>query len=54
MTQRMRASVTAMLYIQKPNIITNIAVTIVPAIVGAAVMLTEAPWCNVFHHRTEK
>ena len=27
---------------------------IVAAIDGAAVRLTEAPWCSVFHHFTEK
>jgi lipopolysaccharide export LptBFGC system permease protein LptF len=30
------------------------AVSIVLAIVGAAVTLTLAPWCSVFHQRTEK
>jgi hypothetical protein len=39
----MRASVTAILYIQNPSVMTNIAVSIVAAIFGAAVMLTDAP-----------
>ena len=50
----MRASVTAKLYSQNPSIMINIAVTIGIAIFGASVMLTDAPWCNVFHQRTEK
>src|SRR5215210_8584583 len=33
-TQRMRANVTAKLYIQNPSVMTNIAVTIVVAIFG--------------------
>jgi len=53
MTQRMRAKVTAKLYIQNPSIMISIAATIGVAIFDS-VMVTDAPWCNVFHHFTEK
>ena len=43
-----------MLYIQKASAMTSIPVSMVAAIFGAAVRLTEAPWCSVFHHFTEK
>jgi hypothetical protein len=32
----------------------SIALSMVAAIFGAAVMLIVAPWCSVFHHFTEK
>ena len=32
----------------------SIAVSMIAAIFGAAVRLTVAPWCSVFHHLTEK
>jgi len=34
--------------------ITTMPASIVAAMLGAAVRLTEAPWCSVFHQRTEK
>ena len=43
-----------MLYIQNASAMTSIPVSMVAAIFGAAVRLTEAPWCSVFHHFTEK
>ena len=49
-----RINDTAIEYIQKASAITNIPVSILVAILGDFVRLTEAPWCNVFHHCTEK
>ena len=43
-----------MLYIQKPTTINNIPVNMVLAMVGELVNETDAPWCKVFHHFTEK
>ena len=54
MIARTRASATAIEYIQNANAMTIMPVSIVVAIDGARVMLTEAPWCSVFHHCTEK
>src|ERR671914_489566 len=53
MMQRTRTSDTAMAYIQKASAMTSIPVSMVAAIFGAAVRLTEAPWWSVFHHCTE-
>ena len=49
-----RVKTTANAYAQKARVISSIAVSMVLAIFGAAVTLTVAPWCNVFHHLTEK
>ena len=46
-------SATAMLYSQKASAISSMPVSMVAAIEGAFVRLTEAPWCSVFHHFTE-
>jgi hypothetical protein len=43
-----------MLYIQNASAITSIPHNMVVAIDGARVRLTDAPWCSVFHHCTEK
>ena len=45
---------TTMEYIQNANTMSNMPVSILVAMLGARVKLTEAPWCNVFHHCTEK
>src|SRR5262245_33026710 len=50
MIARTRASAAAMLYIQNANAMTNIPVSIVVAMLGARVRLTDAPWWSVFHH----
>src|SRR5687767_12998023 len=50
---RTRSMEAAMLYIQNASVITSMPVRMVAAIFGAAVRLTEAPWCRVFHHFTE-
>ena len=50
MTQRTRARITAILYIQKAIVIMSMAISMVAAIFEPVAMLTEAPWCNVFHH----
>src|SRR5204863_5275931 len=54
MIARTRPSTAATLYIQNARAITSIPVSIVVAMLGARVMLTDAPWCSVFHHCTEK
>jgi hypothetical protein len=54
MMARTRVSETAMLYIQKASAISSMPHSMVCAIEGALVRLTEAPWCRVFHHFTEK
>src|SRR5215468_3561172 len=54
MIARTRASDTAIAYIQKASAITSMPVSIVVAIAGDRVTLTEAPWCSVLHHCTEK
>ena len=54
MMARTRISVTAMQYIQKASAITSMPSSIGVAMLGALVKLTEAPWCRVFHHFTEK
>ena len=51
---RVRRNTTANAYAQNAIVISSIAVSMVAAIFGAAVMLMVAPWCRVFHHRTEK
>ena len=43
-----------MAYIQAASAMISMPVSIVAAIVGARVRLTDAPWCSVFHHCTEK
>jgi ABC-type multidrug transport system permease subunit len=53
MIERTRSIAAAMLYIQNANVITSIPLSMMLAIFGAAVRLTEAPWCSVFHHFTE-
>jgi hypothetical protein len=50
---RTRSIAAAMLYIQNASVMTSIPLSIVAAIFGAAVRLTEAPWCRVFHHFTD-
>ena len=32
----------------------SMPVSMIAAIVGAVVRLTDEPWCSVFHHLTEK
>ena len=54
MIERTRCSDAAMLYIHAASAIRTMPANIVAAIVGALVRLTEAPWCSVFHHLTEK
>ncbi|MNC90367.1 hypothetical protein D3C83_64570 [compost metagenome] len=54
MMARSRASDAAMLYIQAASAISSMPMSMVAAIEGARVRLTEAPWCSVFHHCTEK
>ena len=54
MMQRTRSSAAAMLYIQNARAIRIIPVNMLAAMVGALRRLTEAPWCSVFHHCTEK
>src|SRR5262247_37269 len=54
MIARTRASDTAIAYIQNASAMTIMPANIVAAIDGARVTLTEAPWCSVFHHCTEK
>src|SRR5262249_31134746 len=54
MMQRTRTRTAAVLYIQKANAIPIIPVHMNCAILGALFRLTEAPWCSVFHHCTEK
>ena len=49
-----RIKPTAIEYIQKHRAINSIPHNIVCAIAGALVTETEAPWCKVFHHFTEK
>ena len=43
-----------MQYAQKPSAITSMPSSIGVAMLGAFARLTEAPWCSVFHHFTEK
>src|SRR5262245_13841869 len=52
--QRTRASDTAIAYIQNASAISSMPVSMVAAIVDALFRLTDAPWCSVFHHCTEK
>src|SRR3954471_3572072 len=52
-SQRTRTIATAMLYIQKASAMSSMPVSMVAAIDGAWVKLTDAPWCSVFHHCTE-
>ena len=54
MMLRKRASATAIEYIQKASAMSSIAHSIVCAIDGDFVIDTDAPWCKVFHQRTEK
>src|SRR5262245_49475461 len=54
MMQRSRTMQTAMLYIQNANAIRIIPVNMLAAIEGALFSDTDAPWCSVFHHFTEK
>ena len=42
-----------MLYIQKASAMSSMPVSMVAAIDGALLKLTDAPWCSVFHHCTE-
>src|SRR4051812_3020857 len=51
--QRTRTSTAAIEYAQKASAISSIPVSMVAAMLGARVRLTEAPWCSVFHHCTE-
>src|SRR5688500_524010 len=51
---RVRISITAIAYIQHASDMISIPVSMVLAIFGDWVRLTEAPWCRVFHHFTEK
>src|SRR5688572_8770422 len=53
MMQRTRASETAIEYSQKAAAMRSIPVSMVAAMLGARVRLTDAPWCSVFHHCTE-
>ena len=43
----------AMAYIQNATTMINMPVNMVDAIVDPFIE-TDAPWCNVFHHLTEK
>ena len=54
MMHRTRSSATAMLYSQNASAIRIIPVNMLAAMVGALFRLTEAPWCSVFYHLTEK
>src|SRR6185503_14479181 len=53
MMPRTRSMVAATLYIQNASAITSIPLSMLAAIFGDSVTLTEAPWCSVFHHFTE-
>jgi hypothetical protein len=54
MMARTRRNVMATEYIQKHSAISNMPHNIVCAIEGALVIEIDEPWCNVFHHFTEK
>ena len=54
MMPRTRAKAAAMAYIQKASTMINMPVNMDAAMDGALVKDTEAPWCSVFHHTTEK
>jgi hypothetical protein len=54
MMLRTRARAAAMEYIQNASPIISIPQSIVDAMLGERVMETDAPWCSVFHHFTEK
>jgi len=43
-----------MVYIQAASAMISIPHSMIIAIEGARVRLTEDPWCRVFHHLTEK
>src|SRR4030042_3991778 len=51
---RARAKATAMVYIQAASAMISMPQSMVCAIAGARVRLTEEPWCRVFHHLTEQ
>src|SRR5207237_10058830 len=53
-SQRTRAIATAIEYIQNAAAMRIMPANMVAAMLGARVKLTEAPWCSVFHHCTEK
>jgi hypothetical protein len=54
MMARTRYRAMAMLYIQKARAMMSMPHSMVAAMDGALVRDTEAPWCRVFHHFTEK
>jgi hypothetical protein len=54
MMARTRLSAIATVYIQKHSAISSMPHSMVCAIDGARVRDTDAPWCSVFHHLTEK
>ena len=54
MIARTRHSAAAMHHAHAAKLITSMPASIRLAILGAAVRLTDAPWCSVFHQRTEK
>ena len=43
-----------MQYIQNASAITSMPRSMVVAMLGDLARLTDAPWCSVFHHLTEK
>jgi len=54
MMQRARSSTAAMAVEPEAEGHDQHPASIVAAMLGALVRLTEAPWCRVFHHFTEK
>ena len=54
MMLRARASAAAIAYIQKATTMISMPHSMGAAIEGDRVMETDAPWCRVFHHETEK
>src|SRR5512134_3718973 len=53
MMQRTRVRDAAMLYSQNASAMSSMPASMVLAMLGARVRLTDAPWCSVFHHCTE-
>jgi hypothetical protein len=54
MMARTRINATAIEYIQKHSAMTSMPQSMVWAMLGDFIMETDAPWCSVFHHFTEK
>src|SRR5262249_30995175 len=54
MIARTRISAAPIEYIQNENTMSSMPASMVAAMAGLLVRLTDAPWCKVFHHCTEK